>query len=70
MELRKNDICPEGSGNTPFMVIEFYDASNPTVLKNVSNLGVGIIQHLIRVFHFQKLVKFKYHFVQMLPQQL
>jgi hypothetical protein len=37
----KDDICPEGSGNTPFMIIEFYDSTNPTVLKNVSNLGVG-----------------------------
>ena len=37
----KDDICAEGSGNTPFMVIEFYDIANPAVLKNVINLGVG-----------------------------
>lgn len=37
----KDDICADGNANSPFMVVEFYDASNPTVLKNVTNLGVG-----------------------------
>ena len=41
----KDDICAEGSGNTPFMVIEFYDIANPAVLKNVINLE--IIDHFI-----------------------
>ena len=36
----KDDICAEGNANTPFMVIEFYDIANPTVLKNVTNLKV------------------------------
>lgn len=37
----KDDICVDGNSDTPFMVIEFYDADNPNVLKNVTNLGVG-----------------------------
>lgn len=37
----KDDICADGNANTTFMVIEFYDATNPTVLKEVTNLGVG-----------------------------
>lgn len=36
----KDDICAEGTPVTPRVVIEFYDAANPTVLKNVTNLGV------------------------------
>ena len=36
----KDDICADGNANTTFMVIEFYDAANPTVLKNVTNLKV------------------------------
>ena len=36
----KDDICAEGTPTTPRVVIEFYDAANPTVLKNVTNLGV------------------------------
>ncbi len=36
----KDDICPEGTPVTPRLNIEFYDAANPTVLKNVSNLKV------------------------------
>ncbi|MFD2909645.1 DUF6452 family protein [Flavobacterium ardleyense] len=36
----KDDICAEGDANTPFIVIEFYDSANPTVLKNVTNLKV------------------------------
>jgi|APHig6443718053_1056840.scaffolds.fasta_scaffold26288_3 hypothetical protein len=37
----KDDICADGNANTPFVVIEFYDALNTTTLKNVTNLGVG-----------------------------
>lgn len=36
----KDDICAEGTPTTPRLIIEFYDAANPTVLKNVTNLGV------------------------------
>lgn len=36
----KDDICGETTPTTPKVVIEFYDAANPTVLKNVVNLGV------------------------------
>lgn len=37
----KDDICASGTPVTPRVVIEFYDAANPTVLKNVSNLAVA-----------------------------
>ncbi|WP_291138773.1 DUF6452 family protein [Flavobacterium sp. UBA7663] len=36
----KDDICAEGTPVTPRLIIEFYDAANPTVLKSVTNLGV------------------------------
>lgn len=36
----KDDICAEGTPTTPRVIIEFYDAANPTVLKNVTNLKV------------------------------
>lgn len=36
----KDDICPENEPTTPRVIIEFYDTANPTVLKNVTNLGV------------------------------
>lgn len=36
----KDDICAEGTPTTPRVVIEFYDAANPTVLKTVTNLGI------------------------------
>ena len=36
----KDDICAEGTPTTPNVVIEFYDAANPTTLKTVTNLGV------------------------------
>ncbi|WP_313807305.1 DUF6452 family protein [Flavobacterium sp.] len=36
----KDDICAEGTPTTPNVVIEFYDAANPTTLKNVTNLKV------------------------------
>jgi len=37
----KDDICAEGTPVTPRVVIEFYDAANPTVLKNIVNLAVA-----------------------------
>ncbi len=37
----KDDICAEGTPVTPRLIIEFYDAANPTVLKNVMNLAVA-----------------------------
>lgn len=36
----KDDICTEGTPTTPSVVIEFYDAANPTNLKAVTNLKV------------------------------
>lgn len=36
----KDDICAEGTPVTPRVIIEFYNAATPTVLKNVTNLGV------------------------------
>jgi uncharacterized protein DUF6452 len=36
----KDDICTEGTPTTPSVVIEFYDALNPTNLKSVTNLMV------------------------------
>jgi len=36
----KDDICDANTPTTPQLVIEFYDNSNPTVLKNVSDLKV------------------------------
>lgn len=36
----KDDICDANTPTTPKIVIEFYDVTNPTVLKNVVNLGV------------------------------
>lgn len=36
----KDDICAEGTPTTPKIVITFYDATDPTVLKTVTNLGV------------------------------
>lgn len=36
----KDDICGADTPTTPKVVIEFYDNANPTVLKNVVNLGV------------------------------
>ena len=36
----KDDICAESTPTTPKVVIEFYDAANPTTAKNVSNLVV------------------------------
>lgn len=36
----KDDICGEGTETTPRLIVEFYDAANPTLLKNVTNLTV------------------------------
>lgn len=37
---QKDDICPEGTETTPLLVIEFYDAEDPSRLKAVQNLVV------------------------------
>lgn len=34
----KDDLCAETTPTTPSVVIDFYDALNPDVLKNVTNL--------------------------------
>ena len=36
----KDDICDANTPTTPKVVLEFYDIANPTVLKDVVNLGV------------------------------
>ncbi|MDI1255901.1 MAG: DUF6452 family protein [Flavobacterium sp.] len=36
----KDDICDGSTPTTPRIIIEFYDISNPAVLKNVRNLKV------------------------------
>jgi hypothetical protein len=36
----KDDICDPTTPTTPRVVIQFYDSSNPSVLKNVTNLSV------------------------------
>ena len=36
----KDDICDANTPTTPRLIIDFYDATNPTVLKNVVNLKV------------------------------
>ena len=36
----KDDICDETTPTTPRLIVEFYDISNPTTLKNVINLGI------------------------------
>ena len=36
----KDDICDANTPTTPRLIIDFYDATNPTVLKNVNNLKV------------------------------
>ena len=37
---QKDDICPPGTETTPLLVIEFYDAEDPTRLKAVPGLVV------------------------------
>ena len=36
----KDDICAEGTPVTPRVIIEFFDATNPTIPKNITDLGV------------------------------
>ena len=36
----KDDICDANTATTPRLIIEFYNVTNPTVLKNVTNLKV------------------------------
>lgn len=36
----KDDLCADGTITTPQLVIEFYDATDNTLLKNVTNLRV------------------------------
>ena len=36
----KDDICAKGTPVTPRIIIEFYDAVQPTIVKNVIQLGV------------------------------
>jgi hypothetical protein len=36
----KDDICDAATSTTPRLIIQFYDFSNPTVLKPVTNLGI------------------------------
>jgi len=36
----KDDLCADGTLTTPRLVIEFYDATDPTTLKNVTKLRV------------------------------
>src|SRR6478672_7706838 len=36
----KDDICDATTSTTPRLIIQFYDVSNPTVLKTVNNLGI------------------------------
>ena len=47
----KDDICAEGTPVTPRVIIEFFDATNPTTPKNVTNLGV-IATGFIEGFEF------------------
>lgn len=36
----KDDLCAATIPTTPRVVIEFYDSTTPTLLKNVTNLGI------------------------------
>lgn len=40
---QKDDICPEGTPTTPLLLIEFYDAEDPTRLKAVPNLAIHAV---------------------------
>lgn len=42
----KDDVCDTNTSVTPRVIIEFYDFSQQTVLKNVSNLKVHAIAEL------------------------
>lgn len=41
LSCEKDDICSADTPTTPQLVIEFYDAVNPTVLRSVINLGIA-----------------------------
>jgi hypothetical protein len=41
LSCEKDDICSADTPTTPQLVIEFYDAVNPTVLRTVTNLGIA-----------------------------
>ena len=56
----KDDICAETTPTTPRVVIEFYDAANPTVLKSVTNLGV-LAPGFTNGFGLLELAKLKFH---------
>lgn len=36
----KDDICDPATSTTPRLIVEFYDISNPTTKKTVTNLGI------------------------------
>ena len=36
----KDDICDAATSTTPRLIVQFYDISNPTVLKTVNNLKI------------------------------
>ena len=36
----KDDICDPTTSTTPHLIVEFYDFSNPTIPKTVTNLGI------------------------------
>jgi hypothetical protein len=36
----KDDICDANTPTTPRLIIDFYDITNPSVTKNVTNLGI------------------------------
>jgi len=36
----KDDICDETTGTTPRLIIAFYDVTNPTLTKSVTNLAI------------------------------
>jgi len=36
----KDDICDENTGTTPRLIIQFYDFTNPTLTKSVTNLAI------------------------------
>jgi len=36
----KDDICDATTSTTPRLIVQFYDISNPTTLKNVTNLRI------------------------------
>lgn len=36
----KDDICDANTGTTPRLIIDFYDVTNPTLTKNVTNMAI------------------------------